>query len=150
MTWKKAVFMAIITGAVLFAAAGCGGDTGTTTPEPQSAQPIESATPAPPADNGTMPAPPEGFTPGERPAAPEIDWAAVAASLGVTEEQLREALGDSVASPPDLASAAATLGVTEEALREALGFPAGGPPMPGGPPQGDVEPGSEELQHDII
>ena len=49
------------------------------------------------------------------------DLAAAAATLGVSEEALRDALG---APPPDLAAAAATLGgVSEEALRNALGDP---------------------------
>ncbi|MEM7345663.1 MAG: DUF1566 domain-containing protein [Chloroflexota bacterium] len=48
------------------------------------------------------------------------DFAAAAAQLGVTEQALKDALGE---PPPDFAAAAATLGITEQALREALGAP---------------------------
>jgi len=45
------------------------------------------------------------------------DLAAAAAQLGVTEEQLRLALGP---PPPDIEAAASSLGVTTGALRAAL------------------------------
>lgn len=48
------------------------------------------------------------------------DLAAAAARLGISEAQLREALGP---PPPDLAAAAARLGITEAELRGALGVP---------------------------
>ncbi|MEM7332686.1 MAG: YHYH protein [Chloroflexota bacterium] len=51
---------------------------------------------------------------------PNIDFATAAATLSVTEEALRDALGD---PPPDFAAAAAALGVTEQQLQEALGLP---------------------------
>lgn len=56
---------------------------------------------------------------------PEIDLASAAAVLGVSESELKTALGS---PPPDLAVTAATLGVTEEALIAALGLslPNGG------------------------
>lgn len=54
------------------------------------------------------------------------DFAAAAEQLGVNEQALQEALGD---SPPDFAAAAEILGVTEEALQDAIG---GGPPPRGG------------------
>lgn len=59
--------------------------------------------------------PPQGGPSGGRP-----DLAAAAAQLGITEQQLREALGP---PPPNLTSAAAKLGISEEALRQALGAP---------------------------
>lgn len=130
MTWKKAVFAVIFAGALLVATAGCG-DKEVNTSAPQPFSTTGSHIPAPPTDDVTMPAPPEGFTPGEIPAMPEIDWSTAAAELGVIEDRLKEALGDFEAGPPDLAAAAAELGVTEAALREALGFPAGGPPGQG-------------------
>jgi hypothetical protein len=80
-------------------------------------------------------APPEGGVLGERPSAPAMDLAAAAEKLGVTEEQLSEALGDMQQVFQDLAAVAAKLGVSEDSLREALGLPEGGPPN-GGPPQG--------------
>jgi hypothetical protein len=46
--------------------------------------------------------------------------ALVAASLNVTQEQLRTALGDPSQGCPDLAVAATQLGVIEDALRQAL------------------------------
>ena len=46
------------------------------------------------------------------------DFAAAAATLGVSEDDLRTALGG---PPPNFEAAAATLGVTVEALQEALG-----------------------------
>jgi hypothetical protein len=62
---------------------------------------------------------------------PEIDLASAAAELGISEQELRAALGP---PPPDLAAAAQKLGITEEALIEALGIPSGGQkPQP--PPQ---------------
>ena len=58
---------------------------------------------------------------------PQIDLASAAAQLGVTEEVLRNALGDPSQGPSDLRTAAALLGVTEETLIAVLGVP-GGPP----------------------
>ncbi|MBI2859459.1 MAG: hypothetical protein HYX90_10310 [Chloroflexi bacterium] len=72
-----------------------------------------------------------------------MDLAGVAAKLGVTEQQLREALGDIGQKPLDLAAAAKKLGISEQSLREALGLPAdGGVPTPGvgGPPPGTAGP----------
>jgi hypothetical protein len=48
------------------------------------------------------------------------DLAAAAAQLGLTEAQLREALGP---PPPNFAAAAARLGISEQTLRQALGAP---------------------------
>jgi len=53
---------------------------------------------------------------------PGPDFGAAATALGVSEEVLREALGE---PPPDFGAAAAVLGVSEEALREAIGPPPG-------------------------
>ena len=58
---------------------------------------------------------------------PQIDLSSAAAQLGVTEETLRNALGDPSQGPPDLRAAGALLGVTHETLIAALGVP-GGPP----------------------
>jgi len=49
------------------------------------------------------------------------DLAAAAEQLGVTEEALKEALGDPSQGAPDLAAAAESLGVTTEALENAMG-----------------------------
>lgn len=101
----------------------------TSQPAPSSEQPV-----SPP--DGTMPAPPQGSVPGDRPSASALDLAAAAAKLGVTEQQLSDALGDTGQGPLDLATAAQKLGVSEESLREALGMPEGGPPPGGSPPSG--------------
>jgi hypothetical protein len=73
------------------------------------------------------------FSPdGQRPQRPQIDFAAAAATLNVSEAELREALGvpenaptDAQGRPPrpDIQGAAAELGVTEQQLVEALGLP---------------------------
>ena len=153
MNWKKALVIATLTGMMAFAIAGCGKAEETTpaatqpTPSAQQTAPadkpapdIDGTRPAPPADNGTMPAPPNDGVPGEKPSAPVIDYAAAAAKLGVTEAQLREALGESNQGPPDMAAIAETLGISEEALQEALGLPAGSPPPGGLPPDGSQPP----------
>ena len=58
---------------------------------------------------------------------PQIDFAAAAEELGVSEETLQTALRESAAGQgkPDFAAVAETLGVTEEELVAALGIPAG-------------------------
>ncbi len=73
---------------------------------------------------------------------PQIDFAAAASQLGVTEQALRAALGDPGQGRPDLAAAAAQLGVTEQALIAALGLPPGGPGAGanGSPPQQNQNP----------
>jgi len=152
MNWKKALVTATLTGIMAFAVAGCGKSeevsTAATQPAPAAQQTvpadkpapnIDGTRPAPPADNGTMPAPPNGGVSVEKPAAPAIDYVAAAAKLGVTEAQLREAMGEPDQGPPDMAAIAKALGVSEEALQEALGLPAGGPP-PGGLPQDGSQP----------
>jgi hypothetical protein len=113
-------------GVISLAMVGCG-------EAEESVPAVEQPTPAP---GGDMPAPPEGGVPGDMPSFPEVDLATAAAELGVTEQQLSEALGDLSQGPMDLAAAAEQLGVSEESLREALGFPEGGPP-PGGPTPGN-------------
>jgi len=126
MRWKKSLFVVMLVGMMVFTVVGCG-KAGESTPA--TGQP----TPTP---GGTTLAPPQGGAPGEKPAAPAIDYAAAAAKLGVTEQQLRDALGDMGQKPADLAAAAQKLGVSEEMLRKALGLPEGGPPPSGPPPAG--------------
>lgn len=65
---------------------------------------------------------------------PQIDLASAAATLGVSEDALRAALGDPSQGRPDLAAAAAQLGVSEEQLIAALGLP----PRPSGGPGADA------------
>jgi hypothetical protein len=107
-----------------------------------SAATITTASTAP-----VKPTPPaEGtFTDNRTP--PSIDWSSAAAKLGISEQQLRQASGDSGQGMPDLAQTAATLGISEETLREAFGFPEGAPggnpgngSAPGNPPPGGFSP----------
>ena len=58
---------------------------------------------------------------------PEIDLTSAASQLGVTVQELQDALGP---PPPNLSAAAASLGVPEQVVIEALGLPGGGPPPP--------------------
>jgi hypothetical protein len=76
-----------------------------------------AGSPATPPGSDLGPEQPAG-EPGRRP-----DLAAAAAQLRVSEEALREALGDPRQGPPDFAAAAQQLGVTEEELIAALGVP---------------------------
>ena len=62
------------------------------------------------------------------------DFAAAAATLGISEDDLTVALGDANQGPPDFAAAAEALGVTEADLMDALGIAEGGMPAGGQPP----------------
>lgn len=100
---------------------GCYRGQATAAPEPggNGNQPAGGGQPGagPPANgSGQRSAPPSG-QPGQGP-----DLAAAAAQLGVSEADLRAALGP---PPPDLVAAAAQLGVSEADLRAALGPPPG-------------------------
>ncbi len=150
MKWRKTIFVVVLASMTVFAIMGCGKAEEPTPAVEQPSPAVEQTTPTPggtmplPTDEGTMPAPPEGGAPGERPPAPAMDLAAAAAKLGVTEQQLRDALGDVTGQKlPDFATAAKKLGISEKSLREALGLPAdGGMPAPdaGGPPPGTAAP----------
>jgi hypothetical protein len=152
MNWKKTLVSVTLVSLTALAMVGCSKAEETapaatqSTPATQQVAPADkpaanalNTRPAPPTDNGTMPMPPNGGAPGEKAPAPVIDYAAASAKLGVTETQLREALGDTTQGPSDFAAAAKILGVSEEALQEALGLPAGGPP-PGNPPSDGSKP----------
>lgn len=74
----------------------------------------------------------------------QIDLASAAATLGVTEEELKAALGEPGQGPPDFAAVSAQLGVTEDALIEVLSVPAGGPQNDGQQaPQGQPADGQQ-------
>ena len=64
-------------------------------------------------------APPQGRNGGDRPQE-QLDFAAAAETLGVTEAELMDALGG---PPPNFEAAAENLGITVEELQEALGTP---------------------------
>jgi hypothetical protein len=136
MKWKRSIFVVVLAGMMVLVVAGCGQSEEVTPAIEQPSPAAEQTTPTP---GGTMPTPPEGGTPRERPPAPAMDLAAAAEKLGVTEQQLSEALGDMQQGLPDLAAAAEKLGVSEDSLQEALGFPEGVPPT-GGPPPGGTPP----------
>jgi hypothetical protein len=155
MTWKLSLGAAALLTGIIFSIAGCGGSTETTTQSADASTTVAASTtvsttsvlPAegtltdtiPPArtNSTTNNSSPDATPPqGQRPSMPEIDYAAAAAKLGVTEQQLKDAMGSDAQKPPDMSAAAATLGVTEEALRTALGFQAGGAPPNGTPPAG--------------
>jgi hypothetical protein len=66
---------------------------------------------------------------------PQLDLASAASKLGVTEQQLSEALGivnSTQGNRWNLTGAAQDLGVTEQQLRDALGIPAGNRTRSGG------------------
>ena len=63
-----------------------------------------------------------------RPRRQKPDLAAAAEKLGITEQQLKDALGRP--PQPDFAAAASKLGTSEEELKEALGVPANPPERP--------------------
>ena len=123
MKWKESFFVVMLVGMIVFAMVGCGE---AEEPAPAMEQPA-------PALEGLRPVPPEGGPPGERQPARAMDLATAAVKLGVTEQQLRNALGDPSQGRPDIATAAEQLGISEESLREALGLPEGGhsPGRPG-------------------
>lgn len=86
-------------------------------------------------------------TPGQR---PRLDIKGAAAKLGITEEQLVNALGIPPRPPrPDFAAAAQKLGVSEADLKAALGVPTNPPstpPTPGQrPPRPDFKAAAAKL-----
>jgi len=92
---------------------GQGGEGGPPDGGPPDGGPPDGGPPDGGPPGGGNDGPPQGTQPGGLP-----DFAAAAATLGVSEDDLRNALG---APPPDFEAAAAILGVTVEALQEALG-----------------------------
>lgn len=66
--------------------------------------------------DGRNEAPRGSGAPGQMPP----DFTQAAEALGVTPDELMQALGDPRSGPPDVAAAAKMLGLTEEALRAAL------------------------------
>jgi hypothetical protein len=160
MDWKNALYVTLLIIGTVLAAVGCSKAdvvdiaqtpnvsqaTTQTAPsgnlQPQSTGPSVNGTKPQPkpgiSGNVSMPLPPSGNVTGERPASQTMDMAAAAAKLGVTEQQLTDALGNTQQGMPDFSAAAQKLGCTETALREALGFSNNGTmpqgPMPTGTP----------------
>jgi hypothetical protein len=130
---KKAMLLAL----VLLAAgliAGCSGGEDESVQETQAVEPADTDNveeqAAPPAEEAPANQPGQGQgEPGERGfGLGQIDLAAAAEQLGVSEEELSAALGDLGQGMPDLEAAAAQLGVSVEELYAALGFQGGGMP----------------------
>jgi hypothetical protein len=132
MKWKAIILLLLTLGIMVLVVTGCGvsgtGETATTSEK-------TSANTVPPFPDNTRPTPP-GVISGDNRAPPSMDFTEAAAKLGVTEEELREAMEDMSQNRMDFAAVAEKLGVTEEALREAFGFSG---QRPGGP--GSGEPG---------
>jgi|WetSurMetagenome_2_1015567.scaffolds.fasta_scaffold436551_1 hypothetical protein len=146
MNWKKSIFVVTLAGLMVISMAGCGKADELSTPTTQtlpSPSTSDNGTVITPPD-GTRLTPPEGKEPGERPLAPEMDLAAAAAKLGISEEQLSEALGDLTQGMPDFAASAAQLGISEDSLREALGLPEG-VPLTDGHSQGNPPPAASDM-----
>jgi hypothetical protein len=156
MNWKKAISVAILTGAALAAMLGCSqsGTTGTAAVQAPAATQATNV-PAAQTPSANQPKavpdrqmPPSGVSMnGTIPAFPTMNLAAAAVQLGITQSQLNDALGNTQQGLPDLAEAAAKLGITEDALRQALGFSNNGMmpgsnngTMPGGPPPSGTDP----------
>jgi len=95
----------ILTGVLL---AGCTKSTTPTTEQGDNGQAQDQQQEGQPNDKGQV---------------KEIDYAAAAKTLGVTEDKLKAALTAEDGKMPDFVTAAKTLGVTEAKLREALGIP---------------------------
>jgi hypothetical protein len=142
MNWKKSLCIALLAGAALTAAAGCSGAGNATTTEQTTStvqtsvytQPTSTTAPSTvkptSLPGGPMFQPPSGNVTGR---VPTMNLADAAAKLGVTAQQLSDALGNIQQGMPDFAAIAQKLGVTEQALREALGFNSSNGTMPGGP-----------------
>ncbi len=136
MKWKALTFSLAGLAVVALAVAGCGQSSVPTSAPPGSVKATPATTPSP---GGAPPsAAPGGVSDNRTP--PSMDLSTAAKTLGVTENQLQNALGDSSQGPVDLATAAKQLGVSEEALRQALGFPGGSAPPGGLPPSVGAQP----------
>ncbi len=143
-TRELVIYTIVFAGVVLCAlACGCTAASENTSSgnEPYAtAAPDAMAPPEP--GNGTMQAPPGNGTMQGRPGGEDRgmqNLATAAATLDVTEDELREALGtQEEGSGFDLEEAAAKLGVTVEELQNALGTPPEG--APGTPPDGQAPP----------
>jgi hypothetical protein len=139
---KKAMLVALVLLAAVLIA-GCSGNEAESVQETQAVEPADTENveeqAAPPAEEAPANAPGQG-EPGERGFGfGQLDLAAAAEQLGVSEEELTAALGDLGQGMPDFEAAATQLGVTVEELYAALGFPEGFAPGEGGPggPQGE-------------
>jgi hypothetical protein len=130
-TYQGVIFSLALAGVVVCAlVCGCTsvdqGASATGTPEITESAPSGSEMPQKPPGNGTPGGP---------------DLASAAATLGVTEEELQNALGNG-GEGMDLEAAASRLGVTVKELQEALGNPPERQmPQGGGTPPNGTAPG---------
>ena len=83
MNWKRLTFAVMLLSVTVFGMAGCGN-----TEETESVVGDSST------DEEATPMPPEGGMPGGRGMYRDMDLAAAAEALGITEEELSEAMGD--------------------------------------------------------
>jgi hypothetical protein len=125
MKWKALALSLVALAMVTLAVSGCGQSSTAQTATPTAANAAPATTPRP---GGAPPSMLPGDVSGNM-TLPSIDLSAVAKALGVTEEQLRNALGGASQGPMDLPAAAKQLGVSEVSLRQALGFQQGAQPQ---------------------
>jgi hypothetical protein len=137
MRWKAIIMLLSAVGIGALVVTGCGSSG---TEETTTVSETVSTNTMPSFSGDTRPSPPDAMFSDNR-TPPSIDWASIATKLGVTEEELREAIGDGSQNRLDFAAVAEKLGVTEEALREVFGFSGQGPGGPGpGESGGNGEP----------
>ena len=130
MMMGKALKILLLLSLITFAVVGCGGGGNTPAETEDAAEPVVSddASEAEEVEESEeMPAEDEAAAEeivAEDEAASEgmIDLSSAAAQLGVSEEDLMNALGDPSEGTPDMAAAAEALGVSEEELNSALGI----------------------------
>ena len=126
----KALSLPIVDATMInLAVAGCGQSSTSITTNPTAF----NAAPATALSPGHAPPFLEPGGVGDNRTLPSMDLNAAAKKLGISENQLRSALGSSQ-GPMDLAVAAKQLGISEEALQQALGSPGGAPPSIGAQP----------------
>ena len=125
MKWNR-YMTGVVALSIVFLTAGC------------SSKPAASTTLTNVATTSATPTPTTTAPQNNRQFGQAMDWAGAAAKLGVTEQQLRDALNITGGGIPDIAAAATKLGVTEQALRDAMGFTGSG--FPGGGFQGGAGP----------
>ena len=126
--------------------AGCSGGDADAVQDTQSVEPAD--TEAEEVDVEEQQPPPEDTAPGQGPGEPsgrgfegvQLDLAAAAEQLDVTEEELTTALGDIEQGPLDFEAAAEALGVTVDELIATLSFPDGDEPR---------GPGADIVQLDV-
>jgi hypothetical protein len=146
MNCKIFLCITLLTSALMTAVLGCqsestvattqAADKASSTTQPTfsttATSPLKPTQPNAQIPSGNVTPPSDNFT-AERPGAMKIDLATVAAKLGVTNQQLSDALGNIQQGILDFASIAEKLGTTEQVLLEALGITSSNGTMPSNP-----------------